>query len=125
MSIEYWPIVGYGLKLDNIKIFNTDKLLEELVLDEDDLSLEDIADFLTSKSKFLIWCSTAQMYWDDVIYLYFPCELPWMMKEEVKKLNKEDIKNEIIKVIKPYLKSEIDIEEIREQIDYISDCGCA
>lgn len=45
---------------------------------------------------------------------------PWNMSDEEKILTKEDIENEIVKVLLPYLKDKYTEEWIRKNIDYIS-----
>lgn len=117
MLIEYWPIIGYGLNLQDINNLLKNDVKKDLL----DLTIN-----ITANNEIIDYASTGDMYDDKRVYLLCNAILPWEIKyrDSLFYITKENVENKIIEMLKPYLKRGIDINQIREKIDYISDVGC-
>lgn len=146
MSVCYWAIDGYGLKMDDVvHLLDVGKLaswtlgkegLEEYNkkikgaitnagrLRELECILQDDVFFsVASSTQYLAYASTDMN--EDGEYLYYPSKLPWEISEEEKEIKKEDIDNMIIETIKPFLKddSEETVNKVILHIDTINTGG--
>ena len=82
MSLEYWPIVGYGIMVsdDMVDFEKAVRLMKAYGIEPDpEPSLEDGLQFLTELSEDvpIYWESTCDMYDECFYYLYVPAVLPW------------------------------------------------
>lgn len=148
MSFVSWGITGYGLVLDDISLFDGKKLAHELGVDlefedgelteqeisnlknEDyfemlsyvhDMNLEEILEALAEKSDLLEHGNTVDA--DTGQVLYYPSKMSWNVPTKHYNLTEQDIKDEIIHILKPVLLDGVDIEELRKSIDYVNMAG--
>jgi hypothetical protein len=136
MSIEYWPIVIYGLKVDQ-SILNLRKVAKLIGLENEDEIVKDgvikrncLHDFLDALTwqkgcEYLEWIDSAEM--EDGIYLGLPAGYPWQFNSDVayKNLTAEKVRADISNLLKPYLKEGVDVKALEKEIDYYEAVGCA
>jgi hypothetical protein len=111
-------ILHYGT---NSKIYD--------LLNDADIYRDEIIDFICEGSKILGRGDTGDLYDEAIMYLMFHANLPWEYNMYYKdkdaiSLTKEAVQEEIIKVLTPYLKDEIDTLTIRNMCERISAAGC-
>jgi hypothetical protein len=119
MSLEYWPILGYGVEVTE-EMLDPEKVNKILGIDKDDLCLWDVLEKICSLPKaqdILTWSTTGEMYAYDVGYVYCPSVLPWeAVKEPWCNITKEQVEESIRTVLAPLLRNgeELEFEEIAE-----------
>lgn len=139
MSVSYWGIVGYGIRLDDIgKYINKEKiniLVRELnpniefnnednVLDDDTFSGDpycSIAEFLTEldDTHSLIWDTSGNLGNE---YLYYAPDYPWHKHEKDPK-SFDEIRERIQNVIQKVY--DIETEDLKPYITDICMAGYA
>jgi hypothetical protein len=78
MSLEYWPIVGYGVRVTE-DMLDPERVKDLLGVDISDglwVVLEQICT-LSVADRILSWSITNEMYDEDYGYLYCPFLPPW------------------------------------------------
>jgi len=151
MSVSYWGLDGYGIRIDSMEMFDALKL-SSLVLDKEELvefeariknlnhlsnsAMLEILDSMlpeslseytfrkiTNSSRYICFATTGNN--NDGEYLYYPSKLPWAMSDEEKSFTRLDVEDEIISLIRPYLlNNSIEAEnKIRQEFDYINTGG--
>lgn len=151
MSQANWPILGYGIKLNwerimedfdlpNIAELLLDKSLmkqedidtmtsgddDEIkeLLDECEVGIDDLLIALTQNHQYLDWANTGDMYDERDYYLYLSAVAPWQ-QTGIADLTIEQVQDEIIGLLSPYLAGTVDTKKFRVWIEDISDVGCA
>lgn len=126
MSIEYWPILGYGVCvsediIDYEKVF---QLMQEHNYQEMDaetpgeLIIEDILQFLCDIAPIpLHWSTTGDCDCNNAAYLYIPAVLPW---DDYPKITKQ----EADKILVDLVNNIILIENYEILPQEIADVGC-
>jgi len=101
-----------------------DKFEDELweSTDFEDVFLNTLIDLPQAKATEIDWCSTGNM--DNGAYLYYPADLAWRASSLKRHLDDEAAKDNIISLLRPYLKKDIDLDELRELIDDVFYVGC-
>ncbi len=133
MSIEYWPIVIYGLEVEQ-SMFDAYKMAELIgfendkdgVIEDDDINFHEFLDELTYKPgyEYLTWVDSAEM--DGGIYFGMPAGYPWQFNSDTyKNLTAEKVRIDILSLLKPYLKEGVDVKALEKGIDYYEAVGCA
>lgn len=130
MSIEYWPIVIYGCKVEQ-SMFDPQKMAELIGLESEDGVTDrgDFRDFLDALIwqqgyDYLSWVDSADM--EDGIYFGMMAGFPWQFNSETyKNLTAEKVRADILNLLKPYLKEGVDVKALEKEIDYYEAVGCA
>ena len=133
MSMDYWGIYGYGLKV-SLEIFDPKKISTLWFEEEDAITqaelennydTEDIISEILDKNpnEHLTYVSTG-MSDIQATYLYISAQLPWNITPGYAQLTEETIKDLIIETIRPYVKDIVDLDQERDNIDVISSYGC-
>lgn len=133
MSMDYWAISGYGIKIRQDMI-DTTKLQPLTDLNDEEFKAEleknnamDILqdgflnEVFDTLSPLLECGDTNDM--DLGLYLMYYYRPPWHLRESEKSLTPKDIQDEIAKVLLPYLKDEYDEKWLEKEINHISTCG--
>jgi hypothetical protein len=133
MGMCYWPISGHGLAID-LSILDPEKLsklMDTKLLDTDlkgkELEEEfwkywdcrDVLEALTAESKGIGWAFDG----DDEYFILYHALMPWEMGEGYKALTREQAEQNIIDLLKVYVKPGVDIDELAKQIDTIATYG--
>lgn len=127
MSMEYWPIMGYGVQVTK-DIFDPAKVERILGIvndGEDDLLLDDVLEAICSlpEARGLTWACTAEMWYDPIWYLYCPALLPWVARLEAwQGKTQEGVKETIRNLLAPILRDNLDPSELK--FGEIADVGC-
>lgn len=121
MSFSYWGIRMYGVNESRLEArHNTDPDFSGIgqILDEDYEEVRDVNIQLDNgKSVPLYFEST-----EDDGYLGYEPEYPWDIKDTERiNITKDDVKNAIIKFLKPY---GYDPEDIGKAMEYINTYNC-
>lgn len=147
MSISYWAIKGYGVKLNN-DWFDLKKIFSHYFLQENEelenlenIKFEDFEVFQESEeiydiedliknvfiekinSNYFELFSTEMAYSQNVLYYIMPSLLPWE-RTDLHNKTENIIRKELIDILKPILKDEIDIKDIQKMIGHIDNYGC-
>lgn len=126
MAMQYWPIMGYGLEFD-ISLFDTEKvftLMEMEFTHKGDVLLTiDIHGFLeklqeTEKAKGISWA-----YDGDTYYLMYHALMPWEMNNELAKLTEEQATENLVNLLKAYIKPDVNIDKLAKEIGEIATYG--
>lgn len=125
MSMEYWPIMGYGveIRLDMLDPTKIESVLGIVNDGEDDIDLADVLDKICSMPGpwRLVWGCTAEMYDDPIWYLYCPSLLPWS-SETWRNLSRESVEQAIRALLAPILRENFDPKKL--EFKEIADVGC-
>jgi len=143
MSVCYWGIVGFGLKVQ-MEMFDWKKCLplikqrfkvnpkdiesitsqEEFFnfLDDADICFDGLLNEFVNKEKHINYIGGADSDKGDYI-LFFP-GYPWEFDKEDMELTENAVREKIYNCLKPYLIDSISKEDILSQIDHISTYGC-
>lgn len=136
MSLDYWGITGYGIRINDIGEFNKEKvnalvrdLNPNVIMDNEDVLEDDtfcgnlyanFAEFLCDLDK------TNTLCYDDngngECYLLYSPPYPWMRKNN-EPTSYEDIENRILDCLVQV--SDQTRENLAREINYISDAGWA
>lgn len=105
MGDNYVGIVGYGLELfqEDVELFDFEKIqeLDDFEYDEEDIMIHDVFEALSEHSRRLTHVDTNN---DDIgAILMLPAVLPWELNDTNRYITKEDINQEIIDLILPYV----------------------
>ena len=142
MSICYWAVNGFGIKV-NEEMFDGEKILSsDLYTDPEDLAslredfsiTGDIFDALAggdfyfhefiehiSRGSYVGLGDTANA--DEGMFLMYFSKNPWDMNEYEKSLTQSDIIYEIHKVLSPYVKDKYTRDWVKDNIGDISTGG--
>lgn len=142
MSMQYSSILGYGLEL-NSNLFDTNKILTlDIFSDEDrenileemeetikfgnfnifqaqnnnNLPLSEFIELIT-ELNVLTYVDQAEFGYSE--YIIHFAKNPWEMTKEEKELTLEDISKLILDTLKPYLKDNVTVNDILDNIDFI------
>jgi len=142
MSIDYWPISGFGIKFD-LSLFDPEKLLDmmgikvtapdgELLTKEEymeklyqigiDAVLEKLVSTPEVEALGIGWGNTAEM--DDGCYLMYYAWMPWEMPDPMKNLTMEQATENIVTVLLPYLRDGVTSNDLRKMVGDICTVGC-
>lgn len=118
MSIDYWPICGYGVAvtpgmLDPAKVRRT----LGIDIDEGIWAVLERACRELGAPAMLLYSATQEMYAEDIGYLYCPRLLPWDVTQGPwRDLTREQVEEAIRRILGPLLKdnAELFFEEIDE-----------
>ena len=136
MSMEYWPIVMYGVNISEFKpkdCYQDDPIDKEHympwseILEHDDLD-PDVKDFLTAhlggeKEIELVYMTTGTMYDDrENIYVGIPAyHLFEYNGQYYSKFSQAEIRDAIVQVVQRYTNASD--EEIRNRIEFVDAVG--
>lgn len=138
MSMEYWPIVMYGIDISEFKpknCYRNDKIDKEHympwseILEHDDLNL-DIKDFLIAhlgggKEIELTYMTTGTM-WDDCENIYVGIPAYHLFEYNGKyysQFSQAEIRDAIVQVVQRY--TDASDKEILDHIEFIDDVGAS
>ncbi|AOQ24659.1 hypothetical protein MTAT_20040 [Moorella thermoacetica] len=110
MSIDYWPIVGFGVEV-------TEDIIDKAKLK--DKNLEDILEEIATGDIY--WAPLGEMSDEYSCFLYIPAALPWENRH--KNLTEDKVKKMILDALRPYLRPGVE-KDLLESIGYISEVGC-
>ena len=138
MSMEYWPIVMYGVNISEFKpkdCYQDDPIDKEQyiswseILEHDDLN-PDIKDFLTAhlgggKEIELVYMTTGTMYNDcENIYIGVPAyHLFEYNGKYYSQFSQAEIRDAIVQVVQRYTNASD--EEIRNRIEFVYTVGAS
>jgi hypothetical protein len=116
-------VFGYGL-IPDAEIFNTEKVWGNLLdksNDYDELDPWDVKDILEklvaqSPLKPFLEVDLVPGPYEDEYKIHVPPMMPWELAEApeaYRALTKEEIEDEIIRLLQPYLRDNIDPEDLR------------
>jgi len=122
MSIEYWPIMGYGVAVTE-EMLDSEKVSKFLGIAEDDICLWSVLEKICSLPEahgVLIWSTTNEMYADDIGFIYCPSILPWeAAKRPWCNVTKEQVEQIIRTILVPLLQDGVELE-----FEEIAEVGC-
>lgn len=128
MSLDYWPILGYGIRV------TPDMLDRQKVADvfgfecqDDEEMSRDLASILNEMALIsndypLNWISTGQMYDEEIYYLYCPAMLPWEMLDGWRSLTQERVQEAIRTALARVAAVHLDLSSLK--FEEIADVGC-
>jgi hypothetical protein len=122
VSMEYWPILGYGVQLTPDMI-NPHKAAR--FMGTDDYAFHELLQKLCGLAEGapLAWASTGEMWDEEYYYLYCPAVVPWgALKEPWRNATPEAVREAILKALGRVLRDDIDVSTLA--VDEISDVGC-
>ena len=132
MSMEYWPIVMYGVNISEFKpkdCYRNDKMPWSEILEHDDLN-PDAKDFLTAhlgggKEIELTYMTTGTMCDDcEDIYIGIPAyHLFEYNGQYYSKFSQAEIRDAIVQVVQRYTNASD--EEIRNRIEFVDAVGAS
>lgn len=138
MSMEYWPIVMYGVNISEFKpkdCYQDDPIDKEHymswseILEHDDLD-SDVKDFLTAhlgggKEIELVYMTTGTMYDDhEDVYIGVPAyHLFEYNGQYYSKFSQAEIRDAIVQVVQRY--TDASDEEIRNRIEFVDAVGAS
>lgn len=138
MSMEYWPIVMYGVNISEFKpkdCYQDDSIDKEQymswseILEHDDLN-PDVKDFLTAhlggeKEIELAYMTTGTMYDDyEDVYIGVPAyHLFEYNGQYYSKFSQAEIRDAIVQVVQRY--TDTSDEEIRNRIEFVDAVGAS
>lgn len=120
---HYWAIYGLGIEIHE-EMLDINKLRTLCDSEEDDdfwdnYSLLEVIDAISENSKYgLIPQNTGEN--DCGHFLLFPAELPWAYTEAEKALTRQDIVDDIVDVLLPYLYKQYDKNWIIKNVGIIN-----
>lgn len=145
MSMNYWAIVGLGLKVEE-EFFDWKKCLE-FIKANFEVDMEK-ANGIQTEEDFHAFCDERDIYLDvfleaivnnydnahigymngnlsdeGTFLLFFP-SYPWSLKKEDLNITRDEAEEKVYECIRPYLKDELSKEEMMAKIDYVSTYGC-
>lgn len=118
MSIEYWPIVLYGVRCDNLKV-------KKEYCDEEDIGQNDVWDFLCSFRD--LFCSFGLVFYhsgaEEKIYIGIPPKYEWNDSNLYEYKTEADANQVILNFMFKYFDIEMSEEEFVKQFNYIRSVG--
>ena len=118
MSIEYWPIVLYGVRCDDLKV-------KKEYCDEENIGQDDVWDFLCSFRD--LFGSFGLVFYhsgaEEKIYIGIPPKYTWNDSNLYEYKTESDADKVILNFILKCFDIEISEEEFMKQISYIETCG--
>ena len=134
MSMDYWPIIGYGVNLDKIYKYLNKEKVQKLIQDlnpneiiDDDVFEDDTfyGGLYTSFAEFLCELDDSHIFsYDDdgnnIEYFLYPPRYSWMKRKNDPKTVAE-CDDMIVKVLKKVY--DISDEELKTHIEYIDTVG--
>lgn len=124
MAVDFWPIVGYGVRLTEDMI-DYDKAVELIrssgrEADPVTISVEDVMTHLADMSEgVLTWASTCDIYNENYFYLYVPAVLP-LETDLLDNLTPQAVEQMIQSLLSQVVKDGV----ILPQVHDIFDVGC-
>ena len=118
MSIDYWPIVLYGVRCGDFDL----KIKKEYC--DENIGQDDIWDFLCSFSDLL--SDNGLIFWyggEGETYIGIPPTYPWENSNQNKCKTKSDADKVITDFMFKYFDIEMPKEEFIKKIDRIETCG--
>lgn len=122
MGMEYWPIVGYGVRLTPDMV---DPGKAARFMGTNDYFFHELLEKLCHlpEGRLLIWASTGEMGCEELHYLYCPALVPWKAAEEPwKGATREQVERAIRAVLAPLLRDGLNAADL--EFDEIFDVGC-
>lgn len=122
MSMDYWPILGYGVCLVEDMI-DRSKAASLMGIPEEDVVIEELLVHLCElpEGKPLTWASTGEMYDEPVYFLYCPAVLPWAVPgSRWEGISAEQVAEAIRSLLTPVLKEGVQLPQPED----ICEVGC-
>lgn len=126
MSLDYWPIVGYGVEV-SFDMLDEEKIRRVFALEFDPdypPSRDDMSDLLYMVCRpfpGLTYAGTGEMWDKPVWYVYCPVLFPWEARQEPwKSMSRERAEQIISSALAPILR----IDQSSLQFTEIFDVGC-
>lgn len=133
MSMDYWPILGYGLAVepDLIDFGKAAELLNKHDIEPEDRDVYGFVEVLfkdvvpglpPGPAHCLIYCSEGEM--GDGVYVYLPPHFPWETKGDYARLTPEAVADAIADLLTPYLAEGVGKEDVKRRVGEIFSVGC-